>query len=282
MPVTARRTSLSRAVSQLSSTDRPTGRTLAKHRRTSKPATPRAAAAVLSVGLAVGGGAALSLTTTPATASAAAMTAAQQRGHMSIPSRPLLRFRDSGPTVKYVQRALHLGPDGYFGTSTVRVLKKFQASWGLRATGYMDKNTWGRLTWAAKHKVLYGPYGKSSGSVGTFRTKVLREAAKLKGTPYRYGGTTTRGFDCSGYTGYVYKKAGHKLPRTSRQQYSATKHISRKAAKPGDLVFFRNGGGGVYHVGIYAGGNMLWHASKPGRPVAKAKIWTSSVAFGRI
>ncbi|RZU13823.1 putative peptidoglycan binding protein [Kribbella rubisoli] len=282
MPVTARRTSLSRAVSQLSSTDRPTGRTLAKHRRnTSKPAAPRAAAAVLSVGLAVGGGAALSIGTTPATASAATMTAAQARGHMSVPSRPLLRFRDSGPTVKYVQRALHLGPDGYFGTSTVRVLKKFQASWGLKATGYMDKNTWGRLTWAAKHKVLYGKAGASTGTT-TFRAKVLREAAKLKGTPYRYGGTTTRGFDCSGYTGFVYKKAGHKLPRTSRQQYSATKHISRKAAKPGDLVFFRNGGGGVYHVGIYAGGNMLWHASKPGRPVAKAKIWTSSVAFGRI
>jgi peptidoglycan DL-endopeptidase CwlO len=281
MPVTIRRTSLSRAVSQLSSTDRPTGRTLAKHRRTSKPAAPRAAAAVLSVGLAVGGGAALSISTTPATASAATMTAAQQRGHMSIPSRPLLRFGDSGPTVKYVQKTLHLGPDGYFGSSTVRVLKKFQTSWGLKATGYTDKNTWGRLTWAAKHKVLYGNHVASSGTT-TFRAKVLREAAKLKGTPYRYGGTTTRGFDCSGYTGYVYKKAGHKLPRTARQQYSATKHITRRTAKPGDLVFFRNGGGGVYHVGIYAGGNMLWHASKPGRPVAKAKIWTSSVAFGRI
>jgi cell wall-associated NlpC family hydrolase len=282
MPVTARRTSLSRAVTQLSSTDRPTGRTLAKHRRPSKSSSaPRAAAAVLSVGLAVGGGAALSISTTPATASATTMTAAQQRGHMSIPSRPLLRLGDSGPTVKYVQRALHLGPDGYFGSSTVRVLKKFQTSWGLKATGYTDKKTWGRLTWAAKHKVLYGNHAAASGTT-TFRAKVLREAAKLKGTPYRYGGTTTRGFDCSGYTGYVYKKAGHKLPRTSRQQYSATKHISRKAAKPGDLVFFRSGGGGVYHVGIYAGGNMLWHASKPGRPVAKAKIWTSSVAFGRI
>ncbi|MFF0338511.1 C40 family peptidase [Kribbella sp. NPDC004875] len=282
MPVTARRTSLLRAVNQLASTDRPTGRTLGKHRKTTRPGTPRAAAAVLSVGLAVGGGAALSLTAAPVTASAStAMTAAQQRGHMSIPSRPLLRQGDSGPTVKYVQKALHLGPDGYFGTSTVRVLKKFQTSWGLKATGYTDKKTWGRLTWAAKHKVLYGNYGASSGTT-TFRAKVLREAAKLKGTPYRYGGTTTRGFDCSGYTGYVYKKAGHKLPRTSRQQYSATKHISRSAAKPGDLVFFRNGGGGVYHVGIYAGGNMLWHASKPGRPVAKAKIWTSSVAFGRV
>jgi cell wall-associated NlpC family hydrolase len=129
--------------------------------------------------------------------------------------------------------------------------------------------------------VLYGNHAAASGTT-TFRAKVLREAAKLKGTPYRYGGTTTRGFDCSGYTGFVYKKAGHKLPRTSRQQYSATKHISRKAAKPGDLVFFKSGGGGVYHVGIYAGGNMLWHSSRPGKPVAKAKIWTSSVAFGHI
>ncbi|MGW6278864.1 C40 family peptidase [Kribbella sp. NPDC055071] len=288
MPVTARRTSLSRAVSHSSesSTVRPTGRTLGKHRKISKPSAPRAAAAVLSVGLAVGGGAALSVTTTPATASATTMTAAQLRGHTGVASRPLLRFRDSGPTVKYVQKALHLGPDGYFGNSTVRVLKKFQASWGLKSTGYMDRNTWGRLTWAAKHKVLYGKGSVSSGSsgasTGTFRARVLKEAAKLKGTPYRYGGTTTRGFDCSGYTGYVYKVAGKKLPRTSRQQYSATKHITRSAAKPGDLVFFKSGGGGVYHVGIYAGGNLLWHASRPGAPVAKAKIWTSSVAFGRV
>lgn len=286
MPVTARRTSLLRAVRQTaeSSTDRPVGRTLAKHRRTTKPGAPRAAAAVLSVGLAVGGGAALSLTA-PSTASAATTSStatSTPRGYWTVSSKPLLRFRDRGPTVKYVQKALHLGPDGYFGTSTVRVLKKFQTSWGLKPTGYTDKKTWGRLTWAAKHKVLYGPYGTSSSSKSTFRAKVLREAAKLKGTPYRYGGTSPRGFDCSGYTGYVYKKAGKKLPRTSRQQYAATKHISRKAAKPGDLIFFRNSGGGVYHVGIYAGGNMLWHSSKPGVPVKKGKIWASNVAFGRV
>jgi cell wall-associated NlpC family hydrolase len=284
MPVTARRTSLSRAVSQTSEVStRPTGRTLAKHRKATKPATPRAAAAVLTVGLTVGGGAALSVTTPPATASAATTSATATttaRGYWSVPSRPLLRFRDSGPTVKYVQRALHLGPDGYYGASTIRVLKKYQASWGLKVTGTTTRETWSRLTWTAKRGLLYGSKGTSTTT--TFRAKVLREAAKLKGTPYRYGGTTTRGFDCSGYTGYVYKKAGKKLPRTSRQQYSATKHISRKAAKPGDLVFFKSGGGGVYHVGIYAGGNMLWHSSKPGTPVKKGKIWTSSVAFGRV
>ncbi|MEU4295453.1 NlpC/P60 family protein [Kribbella sp. NPDC026596] len=284
MPVTARRTSLSRAVSQLdTSTSRPLGRTLAKHRKPTKSGSPRTAAAVLSVGLAVSGGAALTVAASPATASAATTTTTVPRGYWTIASKPLLRYGDRGPTVKYVQKALHLGPDGYFGTSTVRILKKYQASWGLRATGYTDKATWGRLTYTAKHHLLYGPHRSvSSTSIGTFRARVLREAAKLKGTPYRYGGTTPRGFDCSGYTGYVYKKAGKKLPRTSRAQYSATKHITRKTAKPGDLVFFKSGGGGVYHVGIYAGGNMLWHASKPGRPVAKAKIWTSSVAFGRV
>ena len=285
MPVTARRTSHSRAVSQNDiSTTRPTGRTLAKHRKPTKPtAAPRAAATVLSVGLAVGGGAALTATASPATASATTTAATTvPRGYWSIPSRPLLRYGDRGPTVKYVQRALHLGPDGYFGTSTVRILKKYQASWGLRATGYTDRATWGRLTYTTKHHLLYGPHRSgSSTSIGTFRARVLREAAKLKGTPYRYGGTTPRGFDCSGYTGYVYKKAGKKLPRTSRAQYSATKHISRTAAKPGDLVFFKSSGR-VYHVGIYAGKNMLWQASRPGKPVAKAKIWTSSVAFGRV
>jgi len=167
---------------------------------------------------------------------------------------------------------------GWYGSATRTAVANFQRRVGLPRTGTMTVNTWRSLFYAASHGLLHGGTGSSS----TFQARVLKEAAKLKGTPYRYGGTTTRGLDCSGYTGLVYKRAGKKLPRTSRQQYSATKHLSRKAAKPGDLVFFRNGGGGVYHVGIYAGGNMLWHASKPGKPVAKAKIWTSSVAFGHI
>jgi peptidoglycan DL-endopeptidase CwlO len=283
MPVTARRTAMPAVVSHPSeSSPRPFGRTRGKHRKASKSvAAPRTAAAVLSVGLTVGGGAAITVAAAPQTAAASTtLTAGQVRGNAPISSRPLIRFRDSGKTVKYIQKVLRLRQDGWFGNATVAALVKFQRSWGLRPTGYMDKLTWGRLTWAYNHKRFYGPYGTTAKKVSTFQARVLREAAKLKGTPYRYGGTTPRGFDCSGYTGYVFKKAGKKLPRTSRAQYSATKHLSRKAAKPGDLVFFKSGGR-VYHVGIYAGGNMLWHASRPGRPVAKAKIWTSSVAFGR-
>ena len=281
MPVTARRTALLGAVRQTSeSSTRPTGRTLAKHRKSSKSsAGPRAAAAVLSVGLAVGGGAALTIVSAPQTASAATSktsSAAWHRGNQTLISKPLLRYGDAGTAVRWVQRSLDVPAGGWYGSATRTAVATFQRQVGLPRTGTMTVRTWHSLFYAAQHGLLHG------GTNTTFRAKVLKEAAKLKGTPYRYGGTTPRGFDCSGYTGYVYKKAGKKLPRTSRSQYSATKHISRKAAKPGDLVFFKSGGGSVYHVGIYAGGNMLWHSSKPGRPVAKAKIWSSNVAFGRV
>lgn len=111
--------------------------------------------------------------------------------------------------------------------------------------------------------------------------KVLSAARSRTGARYVYGGTGPWAFDCSGFTGWVYKKAGKKLPRTSRDQVGATKRLSRAAARPGDLVFFHRGGR-VYHVGIYAGGNSLYHASRPGTPVGKGKIWTSSVFFGRV
>jgi len=279
MPVTVRRTALP-AVSHPSETSsRPTGRTLAKHRKTTKSAAgPRAAAAVLSVGLAVSGGAILTVAGTPTTASAATSkttSAAWARGNQAIATKPLLRYADAGSAVRYVQRSLDVPAGGWYGSATRTAVASFQRRVGLPRSGSMTVNTWRSLFYAAQHGLLHG------GSSSTFQARVLREAAKLKGTPYRYGGTTTRGLDCSGYTGLVYKRAGKKLPRTSRQQYSATKHLSRKAARPGDLVFFKSGGGSVYHVGIYAGGNMLWHASRPGRPVAKAKIWSSNVAFGR-
>jgi len=291
MPVTARRTALSRAVnSSESSPQRPIGRTVGKHRKATKiEATPRrAAAAVLTVGLAVGGGTALSVAAPAASASAVSNAAAPgwtttkaqwARGNKPIATKPLLRYGDAGSAVKYVQRSLDVPAKGWYGAATRAAVVKYQRWVGLPRTGTMTPRTWNSLFYAAKHGMLHRKSVAASGN-STFRARVLREAARLRGAPYRYGGTTPRGFDCSGYTGYVYRKAGKKLPRTSRQQYSATRHISRAAAKPGDLIFFKSGGR-VYHVGIYAGGNMLWQASRPGRPVAKSKIWTSSVAYGR-
>jgi cell wall-associated NlpC family hydrolase len=282
MPVTTRRTALRGAVNQSSeSSARRTGRAPARHRKPKPSARPRATAAVLSVGLAVGGGAAITVAGGPQTASAATTSktpsAAWARGNKPIASKPLLRYGDAGSAVRYVQRSLDVPATGWYGSATRTAVGKFQGRVGLRKTGVMTYNTWRSLFYAANHHLLHGATGTNT----TFRAKVLREAAKLKGIPYVWGGTSPRGFDCSGYTGYVYKKAGKLLPRTSRQQYSATAHVSRAAARPGDLVFFKSGGGNVYHVGIYAGGNLLWHSSRPGRPVNVATIWTSSVAFGR-
>ncbi len=112
--------------------------------------------------------------------------------------------------------------------------------------------------------------------------EVLKAARNLEGVKYRYGGTTVQsGFDCSGYVGYVYKKVGKNLPRTSSQMAQSVGRISTKSARTGDLVFFWSGGR-VYHVAIYAGSGYVWHAPGTGERVKREKIWTSSVTFGRV
>lgn len=112
--------------------------------------------------------------------------------------------------------------------------------------------------------------------------KVLKVAKKLKGTPYRWGGTSKKGFDCSGYTQYVFKKALHKkLPRTAGGQAHVGKHINHGHKKKGDLIVFTSGGY-AYHVGIYAGDGKVWHSPRTGQRVKKEKIWTSGYTVRRV
>jgi len=114
------------------------------------------------------------------------------------------------------------------------------------------------------------------------RESVLHVAAAQKGVPYRYGGTTRRGFDCSGYTRYVFARVGRHLPRTSAAQSRSVHHVRRSHRRRGDLVFFRSGGH-VYHVGIYAGRGRIWHAPRPGQRVHKERLWTRhGVSYGRV
>lgn len=112
-------------------------------------------------------------------------------------------------------------------------------------------------------------------------TQILRVAASKKNAPYKAGATGPSRFDCSGYTSYVFSRAGIKLPRTSADQSRRAKPIAAKNARPGDLVFFYNGTR-VYHVGIYAGSQKIWHAPRPGATVRLEKIWTTKARFGRI
>nr|WP_228745397.1 C40 family peptidase [Paenibacillus sp. S150] len=84
---------------------------------------------------------------------------------------------------------------------------------------------------------------------------------KTIGTKYVAGGTSTNGFDCSGFTRYVFDKIGINLPHQSGSQYQMGTAVSRDNIRPGDLVFFNTSGKGVSHVGIYVGEGKFAHAS---------------------
>ncbi len=113
---------------------------------------------------------------------------------------------------------------------------------------------------------------------------VISNAYSVQGTRYSYGGSSTSGFDCSGFTSYAYSKAGKSLPRTARGQYSSSTRISMAQAQPGDLVFF-NQTGTIDHVGIYLGnGQFIGSQSSTGVAVASVTsgYWANKVVgFGR-
>jgi len=105
---------------------------------------------------------------------------------------------------------------------------------------------------------------------------VLAIAASLKGIYYVYGGTTLAGFDCSGYTQYVFNRVGISLPRTAEEQRQFATPVS--TPNVGDLVFF---GAPAHHVGIYAGNGMMWDSPQTGSAIALRSIYASAT-YGRV
>lgn len=90
---------------------------------------------------------------------------------------------------------------------------------------------------------------------------LIATAKKYLGTPYRYGGTSASGFDCSGFSGKVFSDLGISIPRTSSAQYGVGTPVSKSNLKVGDIVFFNTSGNGVSHLGIYIGSSQFIHSS---------------------
>jgi cell wall-associated NlpC family hydrolase len=109
---------------------------------------------------------------------------------------------------------------------------------------------------------------------------IIDTADNYSGVPYVRGGTTPKGFDCSGYTSYVFAQFGIDLPRTAAAQSKWADKVSANDREVGDLMFW-HGSGGVYHVGIYAGDGMMWDSPYPGRRVGKKSIW-GNPTYGRV
>jgi len=100
-------------------------------------------------------------------------------------------------------------------------------------------------------------------------TGVLATASRYLGTRYRFGGTTPRAFDCSGFVRYVFARHGVVLPRTAREQFAVGEPVvgGLDSLRAGDLLFFRTRRGRAAHVAIYTGAGRIIHASAGSRRV---------------
>jgi len=105
-----------------------------------------------------------------------------------------------------------------------------------------------------------GPASATPGQPPSDFYALTGTALSLRGTPYRNGGSDPSGFDCSGFTQYVFSQHGIALPREVKEQYSSGQAVKPEEVVPGDLLFFTTVAPGASHVGISLGGDEFVHA----------------------
>lgn len=115
------------------------------------------------------------------------------------------------------------------------------------------------------------PGASDAAMLDPVRARVVFTALQMVGVPYRWGGQDPEGFDCSGLVLYSYSNAGLTLPRTSREQFRATRPVRLQEIVPGDLVFF-NTREDASHVGIYVGEGRFVHAPASNRSVRLERL----------
>lgn len=165
---------------------------------------------------------------------------------------------DEGPEVVELQeRLIQLGynitaADGVFGAETLYAIKQYQKDIGTEVDGVVGEQTYYSLF---KRDMPVSRAGRTS----TARN-IISNAFKYIGVPYVFGGTSTWGFDCSGFTQYVFGSVGISLPRTADNQFYGGNRVSINNLRAGDLVFFETYEPGPSHVGIYIGNGEFIHA----------------------
>ena len=115
-------------------------------------------------------------------------------------------------------------------------------------------------------------------SVEASGSEIVAYAEKFIGVPYVSAGSSPKGFDCSGFTQYVYGNFGGYLPHSSASQYGYGVPVEKSSLQPGDLVFFSKSSG-ISHVGIYVGGGKYIHSPQPGESVKISSFSTSNLHY---
>lgn len=167
-----------------------------------------------------------------------------------------LRTGDDGADVVELQERLvalqyDLTTDGSYGPATEQAVRKFQQEHGLEIDGIVGNGTWDVLV------RLSPSVSRASRPVGD---RLIAVARQYIGTPYRFGGTGPGGFDCSGFTQYVFSQAGINLYRTADAQYEQGRSVDSSSLRAGDLVFFSTYEVGPSHVGIYINNGRFIHS----------------------
>ncbi|MCM3538833.1 peptidoglycan-binding protein [Priestia endophytica] len=195
------------------------------------------------------------------------VSAGSSSSSSGVSTSTTLRLGMSSPQVQKLQSALkqkgyftYSRTTNYYGTITRDAVMKFQRAAGLAVDGVAGPKTLAALngnTPVAESKPSQGSGSSSSSSQTT--QKIISIAKSLRGVPYVWGGTSTSGFDCSGFIQYVFNKAGGpSLPRTVAAMYDRGTSVS--SPKVGDLVFFETYKPGASHAGIYLGNSQFIHA----------------------
>ncbi len=148
--------------------------------------------------------------------------------------------------------------DGKFTNQTKKAVKKFQKTQRLQSDGIVEEKTY----LALMGKDILDKSIPDQGKNQSNKTEKITDAAmKLVGIPYKWGGVTTKGFDCSGMVWYVFNQNSISLPRTADVQYKTGKIVAREQLQKGDLVFFTTYEPGASHVGIYLEKGKFIHVS---------------------